>query len=73
VEHRQVRLEDRGVLPAELGADRVAIPLHLAGRLGHGRGEAGELGVDGAPLDEPARNPEALAVEDESLADRDAG
>jgi hypothetical protein len=35
--------------------------------------QPGELRVDRAPLDEAARNPEALAVEDKRFADRDAG
>ena len=68
-----MRLEDRGVLVAEFGADGVAVLLNLTGGLAHGRGQAGEFRVDGAPLHEPPRNAEALAVEDERLADGDAG
>jgi hypothetical protein len=73
VEHRQMGGEDGGVLPAEFRLDGVAIPLDLAGGLGDRLGEALEFGVDGTASHEPARDAESLAVEDERLADRDAG
>ena len=73
VEHRQMGVEDGGILLAQLGPDRVAVALDLVGRLGDGVLEPLELGIDGAALDEPARDPETLAVEDERLANRDAG
>ncbi len=65
--------EDRSVLAAEFGLDGVAIAFDLAAGLRDGGGEPLELGVDGAAGHEPARDAESLAVEDERLADRDAG
>ena len=73
VEHRQVGIEDGGVLLAEFGPDRIAVSLDLPGGFGDGMLQPGELCIDGTPLHEPARNPEALAVEDERFTDRDAG
>ena len=73
MQHRPLRVEDGGVLVAELVADAVAVALELAGGLGHGLREPGQFGVDRAALDEPPRNAEALAVEDQRLADRHAG
>ena len=66
-------IEDGGVLLAEFGPDRIAVPLDLPGGFGHGVIEPGELCIDGAPLHEAARDPEALAIEDKRFADRDAG
>ena len=65
--------EDGGVLAPELGLDGVAVALDLAAGLRDGVGEPLELGVDGAAGHEPARDAESLAVEDERLADRNAG
>ena len=73
MKHRQVGLEDGSVLIAELNADRIAVALHLTGGLGHGDGQAGQFGVDGTALDEPPRDAKSLAIEDQRLADRDAG
>ena len=73
VEHRQMGGEDGGVLATELGLDGVAVALDLAAGLRDGVGEPLELGVDGAAGHEPARDAESLAVEDERLADRNAG
>jgi hypothetical protein len=66
-------IEDGGVLFAEFGSDRIAIPLDFPGCLGHGVLKPGKLRIDGTPLHEAARNPKALAIEDERFADRDAG
>ena len=73
VKHRQMGLEDGRVLVSEFGPDRIAVSLDLVSRLGHGRGEPGEFGVDGTPFDESPRNAEALAIKNECFADRDAG
>ena len=73
VQHRQMSIKDRSVLAAQFRMNRVAVAFDFAGCLGHRIGEPFQLGIDGTAFNKTARDSEPLAVENESLADCDAG
>ena len=73
MEHRQVGVEDGGILLAKLGPDPVAVVLHLPGGVGDRMGEPGQLGIDGASFHEPPGDPKSLGVEHERLTDGHTG